>query len=178
MKLRTHVRIRGVVDDDRSPTCRPYEETELKSPEQEYVDGMVRSRGYVLDYHKYLAKADYPALSAANNLVDGVYLSQRSLDRRTKELLFILSLTVMRASKPHIKSHIEVALRIGLSPAEILEAMEIALPEAGIVAFQTGFEAWCEATGAEPLEPSPDVIAGLNGGPELDREDATTDGIR
>lgn len=135
-----------------------------KTPQQEYVDEMVRKRGYVLDYHKYLANADYAALAAANNLVSTVYLNQRTLDRRTKELLFILSLTVMRAEKHHITSHIKVALSLGVSPQEILEAIEIALPEAGVVAFQLGFECWCEAVGAEPLEPSPEALAAVADG--------------
>lgn len=134
-----------------------------KSPQQEYVDDMVRRRGYVLDYHKYLANADYEALAAANNLIARVYLDERTLDRRTKELLFVLSLTVMRADKHHIKSHINVALSLGVTPREILEAIEIALPEAGVVAFQAGFEAWCEAVGAEPLEPSPGLAPGDGG---------------
>ena len=134
-----------------------------KSPQQEFVDEMVRKRGYVLEYHKFLANADYEALKAANNLISTVYLNQRTLDRRTKELLFILSLTVMRADKHHIKSHIQVALSLGLTPIEILEAIEISLPEAGVVAFQLGFEAWCEAVGAEPLEPSPEALSSIRG---------------
>jgi 4-carboxymuconolactone decarboxylase len=128
------------------------------SEEQEYIDDMVRRRGYVLDYHKYLANADYPVLTRFNSMIDAVYLKQRSLDRRTKELIFIVSLTAMRATKHHIKSHIKVALDLGVTPREILEAMEITLPEAGVVAFQDGFEAWCEAVGAEALEPSPDAL--------------------
>lgn len=132
---------------------------EAKSPQQAYIDDMVARRGYVLDYHKYLANADYDTLQAANQLIGQVYLGERTLDRRTKELLFILSLTVMRAEKHHIKSHIVVALSLGVTPREILEAIEIALPEAGVVAFQVGFEAWYETVGAEPLEPSPDVAS-------------------
>lgn len=131
---------------------------------QEYVDDMARSRGYVLDYHKVMAKHDFPVLQAANGLVSAAYLEQRSLDRRTKELLFILSLTVMRASKGHIQSHIRVALDLGVTPQEILEAIEIALPEAGIVAFQTGFDAWCEVLEAEGLEPTVTVHEGGSGG--------------
>jgi 4-carboxymuconolactone decarboxylase len=128
----------------------------MSRPEQAYIDEMASKRGYVLDYHKYMANADYDVLRAANNLVDSVYLRQRLLDRRTKELLFILSLTVLRAEKAHIQSHIRVALELGVSPQEILEAIEIALPEAGVVVFQAGVEAWREAVGALPLEPSTD----------------------
>ena len=127
---------------------------------QAYVDEMVRKRGYVLDYHKVMAAQDYDVLQAANGLVDAAYLKERRLDRKTKELIFIVSLTVMRASKGHIASHIRVALDLGLSKEEILEAIEISLPEAGIVAFQVGFEAWREVTGAEGIEPSVEVFEG------------------
>ena len=121
---------------------------------QEYIDDMVSKRGYVLDYHKVMAKQDFPVLQAANGLVSAAYLEQRTLDRKTKELIFIVSLTVMRAAKGHIQSHIRVGLDLGLTPAEILEAIEISLPEAGVVAFQTGFEAWREVVDAEGIEPT------------------------
>jgi 4-carboxymuconolactone decarboxylase len=131
---------------------------------QAYIDEMARSRGYVLDYHKIMARNDYDVLQATNGLVNAAYLDQRLLDRKTKELIFIVSLTVMRASKGHIQSHIRVALDLGVSAQEILEAIEITLPEAGIVAFQTGFEAWCEVVGAEGIEPSVTVHQGGSGG--------------
>ena len=130
---------------------------------QEYVDDMARKRGYVLDYHKVMAKQDFDVLKAANGLVSAAYLNQRTLDRKTKELIFIVSLTVMRASKGHIQSHIRVALDLGLTPTEILEAIEISLPEAGVVAFQAGFEAWCEVVGADGLEPTVSVHEGGSG---------------
>jgi 4-carboxymuconolactone decarboxylase len=130
---------------------------------QAYIDEMARERGYVLDYHKIMARQDFDVLQAANGLVDAAYLKQRTLDRKVKELIFIVSLTVMRASKGHIKSHIRVALDLGLSKEEILEAIEISLPEAGVVAFQTGFEAWREVTGAEGMEPSIETFEGGSG---------------
>lgn len=130
---------------------------------QAYVDDIASKRGYVLDYHKVLAKHDFALLQAANGVVSAAYLDQRTLDRKTKELIFIVSLTVMRASKGHIQSHIRVALDLGLTSREILEAIEISLPEAGIVAFQAGVEAWREVVGAEGLEPTVSVHEGGNG---------------
>ena len=121
---------------------------------QAYVDEMAEKRGYVLDYHKVMAEQDFEVLQAANGLIEAAYLKERRLDRKTKELLFIVSLTVMRASKSHIQSHIRVALDLGLSKEEVLEAIEITLPEAGVVVFQEGFEAWREVTGAEGIEPT------------------------
>ena len=144
--------------------AKPAPELAEASDAQAYIDEMARKRGYVLDYHKVMAEHDFPVLRAANALVNAAYLEQRSLDRATKELIFIVSLTVMRASKSHIQSHIRVALDLGLSAREILEAIEIALPEAGVVAFQTGFEAWREVVGATGLEPSVSVHEGGSGG--------------
>jgi 4-carboxymuconolactone decarboxylase len=135
-------------------------EAQGHSEAQEYVDGMARKRGYVLDYHKVMAKQDFPVLQAANNLVGAAYLDQRLLDHRTKELIFIVSLTVMRAAKGHIQSHIRVALDLGVTPQEILEAIEISLPEAGVVVFQHGFEAWKEVVGADGIEPTVSVHDG------------------
>jgi 4-carboxymuconolactone decarboxylase len=127
---------------------------EVDSQAQAYIDDMARARGYVLDYHKVMAAHDFNVLKATNGLVTAAYLQQRTLDRRTKELLFILSLTVLRAPEPQIASHIRVALDLGVGAIEILEAIEIALPEAGIVAFQHGFDVWKSVTGAVGLEPT------------------------
>ncbi|WP_213571540.1 carboxymuconolactone decarboxylase family protein [Rhodococcus sp. USK13] len=114
-----------------------------------YVEDLVRRRGYALMYHRVLAKHDLPVLRAADGLVSAAYLEHRSLDRKTKELLFVLSLTVLRGDPAHIASHVRVALEVGATPTEILEAIEIALPEAGVVAFQHGFDVWREVVGAE-----------------------------
>ena len=135
---------------------------------QNYLDDMVRERGYVLEYHKRLVAADYEFARAANDIVDAAYLKPRLLDRKTKELIFIVSLTSMRAAKAHIQSHIKVALEEGCSPEEILEAIEISMPEAGVVAFQEGFNAWAEVVGAPALEPTVDVAGNRNNNKEED----------
>lgn len=135
----------------------------MSSAAQDYIDEMARARGYVLDYHKVMAEADFPVLQAANSLVNAAYLAPRLLDRRTKELIFIVSLTVMKASRGHIESHIRVALDLGVSPQEVLEAIEISLPEAGVVAFQAGLDAWRNVTGAGGLEPTVAAHAGGSG---------------
>ncbi|MEZ0053774.1 4-carboxymuconolactone decarboxylase [Mycobacterium sp. MAA66] len=131
--------------------------SDVSSEPQAYIDQMARDRGYVLDYHKVMAANDFGVLQAVNELVSAAYLQQRTLDRRTKELLFILSLTVLRAPEPQIASHIKVALDLGVSAGEVLETIEIALPEAGVVAFQHGFDVWRKVTGAVGLEPTVDV---------------------
>jgi 4-carboxymuconolactone decarboxylase len=70
----------------------------------------------------------------------------------------VVSLTVLRAEKPHITSHIRAALAAGATPQEILEAIEIACPEAGVVAFQWGVDAWREVVQPAGIEPSPAIL--------------------
>lgn len=129
-----------------------------QSEKQAYIDDMVRQRGYVLDYHRVLTQHDFDFMKKSNELIESAYLKKRRLDRASKELIFVTTLTVMRADKHQIRSHIRVALKEGLTPEEILEALEIVLPEAGVVAFQHGFDAWTDVVGAEGIEPSPGLV--------------------
>ena len=130
---------------------------------QAYIDDMARRRGYVLGYHKGMAEADFDVLKAADALIGAVYTTQRRLDRKTKELIFCASLTVMRAGKGQLQSHIRAAMQHGATAEEVLEAIEIALPEAGVVAFQAGFDAWREVVGVAGIEPSVTVFDGGDG---------------
>ncbi|WP_345214729.1 carboxymuconolactone decarboxylase family protein [Georgenia halophila] len=124
---------------------------------QEYIDQMALKRGYVLDYHKVMAKHDFEVLQAANELVNAAYLNERTLDRKTKELIFIATQTILRAPKTQIQSHIRIALDVGATAQEILEAIETTLPEAGVIVFNAGFEAWREVVEADGIEPTVDV---------------------
>lgn len=128
------------------------------SEQQQYIDDMARRRGYVLDYHKVMVNQDVSFMKAVDGLVQAAYLEPRRLDRKTKELIFIVSLTVLRAERTHITSHIKAALTSGATPEEILEAIEIACPEAGVVAFQWGLDAWREVIQPEGIGPSPGVL--------------------
>ena len=133
-------------------------ETAEPTEEQQYIDDMARRRGYVLDYHKVMVNQDVTFMKACDNLVQAAYLNQRLLDRKTKELIFVVSLTVLRAEKPHITSHIRAAMAAGATAEEVLEAIEIACPEAGVVAFQWGVDAWREVVQPEGIEPSPGLV--------------------
>lgn len=128
--------------------------SEQASEQQAYIDRMAAARGYVLPYHRVLASEDWDVLQSADSLVNAAYLRPRLLDPKTKELLFVLSLVVLRASTQHIESHIKAAVVHGASQQEILEAIEIALPEAGVVAFQHGLEVWADVFGVTGLSPS------------------------
>jgi 4-carboxymuconolactone decarboxylase len=121
-----------------------------RSPEQQaYLDQMVARRGYVLPYHEALVDNDLEVMRSMDDLVARAYLDERSLSGREKELIFVVSLTVMRADPGHIEGHIRKALALGVPAGDILEAIEIALPEAGVVAFQHGVECWLRVVAAD-----------------------------
>lgn len=125
---------------------------------QDYIDRMVSTRGYAQEYHKILVQNDYDVALKANALVEEVLLKDRLIDRKTKELIFIVGLTLLRAERRQIQDHIKVALALGISKEMILEAIELTFMGGGFIAFQHGLLAWQEITGAPRVEPTVDAL--------------------
>ena len=121
---------------------------------QAFVDKMYRDRGYILDFHKVMVAEDFDYLKAYNQLIEAGYTKQRTLDARTKEIAYTVILTALKASVDHIKVHIKLALDYGATKQEILEALEICVPAAGVPAFMIGFEAWKQVVSPDRVEPS------------------------
>ncbi len=119
-----------------------------------FLDDLVKRRGFVRPSHKLLVEYDIDTMRAMDALANTVYLKQRRLDRKTKELIFITSMVCLRLPKSYVQTHIKVALEHGVSREEILEAIELVIPEAGFPAFTEGLSAWAEAVGAKGIEPS------------------------
>jgi len=87
-------------------------------------------------------------------MIQAGYTKKRTLDAKTKELLYTVILTAVKASVDHIKSHIKLALDYGATKKEILEALEICIPGASVPAFMIGFEAWKQAVSPQRVEPT------------------------
>jgi 4-carboxymuconolactone decarboxylase len=126
---------------------------------QDYINGLAQTLEwprprYVPEFHKVMAGHDYPVLKAQNALGSAVYGESRLLDPETKELLFVLAFSVLRAGHEHMSAHIQMALDLGISSQKILETIEMALPIGGVMAFLVGFEAWREVTQAAGIEPT------------------------
>jgi len=128
---------------------------------QAYLDKLVQDRGYVLEYHKILVKHDFDAMVGINQLLEAIYLRERKLSRRDKELLSVFGLVLVRAARGQIQSHIQVAVEEGVTAEELLELIELVLPMAGFATFQIGFAAWCEYFKVEGMEPK---VATFEGG--------------
>jgi len=121
---------------------------------QTFVDKMYRDRGYILDFHKVMVAEDFDYLKAYNQLIEAGYTKQRTLDAKTKEIAYMVILTALKASVDHIKAHIKLALDYGATKQELLEALEICVPAAGVPAFMIGFEAWKQVVSPDRVEPS------------------------
>jgi 4-carboxymuconolactone decarboxylase len=108
-----------------------------------------RQRGYELEMHRIMAGADPEWFQKYAAFIEATYTGERSLDRKTKELLQIVVEAALRADVDQIRAHVRVALREGATPREILEALEAVIAPMGALAFRRGLQAWAAETGFE-----------------------------
>ena len=117
---------------------------------KDVLAGIAESRGYTLEMHGIMAAADPAWVEKYNGFIEATYTGERTLDRKTKELLQVAVEAALRADVDQIAAHIRVALREGATPTEILEALQcVAMPMGGL-AFRRGLQAWASETGFEP----------------------------
>ena len=103
--------------------------------EEEVLAHIERERGYLLDFHRTLARYDPPFLHAYDNFMNAAYLRAGVLDRRTKELIYVGVLTALPTEDAHLEAHMRAALTHGSTPREIIEVLEQVLPPAGVPRF-------------------------------------------
>ncbi len=117
-----------------------------------YLEDMRSKRGYIQDFHKIMVTADLDWIKAYDPFTIATYTGQRTLDRKTKELLQTVVLAALRADVAHVKVHVDLALKEGATPQEVLEALEAVVLPTGVLGFRTGLLAWAAAVGLEPIE--------------------------
>ena len=121
-----------------------------------YLEKIYRNRGnvgrsYGLEMHRVMVEADLDWLKAYDPFIEFTFLSQRTLDRKTKALLQIVVESALRADVEQIQGHVRVALDSGATPREILEALECVVMPMGALAFRRGVQAWAAEVGAQPM---------------------------
>lgn len=119
---------------------------------QHYLEDARRQRGYLLDIHKIMVAADFDWVKAYDSFAKATYTGQRTLDRKTKELLQTVVLAALGADVDHVRTHVELALKQGATPQEVLEALEAVVLPMGMLGFRTGLLAWAAAVGVEQIE--------------------------
>jgi 4-carboxymuconolactone decarboxylase len=119
---------------------------------QAYLDKIYRDRGYILEMHKIMVEADLDWVKAYDPFIEATYTADRTLDRKTKELLQIVVESALRADVEQIQAHVRVALQHGATSQEILEALETVAMPMGMLAMRRGLQAWAAEVGIQPAE--------------------------
>ena len=114
---------------------------------REFLQRTQQTRGYTLEMHRIMAAADLEWAKKYNEFIEATYTGQRTLDRKTKELLQIVVEAALRADVEQIQAHVRVALDEGATPQEILEALQTVIAPMGALAFRRGVQAWAAETG-------------------------------
>ena len=114
---------------------------------EEMLKQMAENRGYTLEMHRIMAEVDMEWVGKYNQFIEATYTGQRTLDRKTKELLQIAVEAALRADVDQIQAHIHVALQEGATPTEVLEALQCVIMPMGGLAFRRGLQGWSAETG-------------------------------
>lgn len=128
------------------------EDTTGLAEKKEFLRQLKERRGYLLDYHKVLAAEDLAFLKALGNVLNVAYSSDRTLSKKTKELIFIAVLTATGGPK-EIKLHMDLAKKLGVTKEEVLEVLEILVLPCGLPRFFIGYEVWAECFDVGRVEP-------------------------
>lgn len=113
----------------------------------DFVERAGQNRGYTLEMHRIMAEVDLEWAEKYNQFIEATYTGQRTLDRKTKELLQVVVEAALRADVEQIQAHVRVALQEGATPTEILEALQAVIMPMGGLAFRRGLQAWAAETG-------------------------------
>ena len=119
---------------------------------QAFLDQTSQGRGFTLEMHRIMAEADLEWAKKYNAFIEATYTGQRTLDRKTKELLQIVVEAALRADVEQIQAHVRVAMQEGATPQEILESLQAVIAPMGALAFRRGLQAWAAETGFEVPE--------------------------
>ena len=114
------------------------------------LDSVREARGYVLPLHSVLAEEDPEVLAGYERMMRALYHSGRRLDAKTKELVYVAVLVALGAAEEHLRAHMERAQREGADPQDVLEALELVIPAAGVGRASVGFDIWRRTFRAEP----------------------------
>ena len=122
----------------------------MTTPEKrEILERIQRESGLLLGFHKMMVEADPDWLEAWHTFIQASYTGQRTLDRKTLELIQICVNAAVRADPGAIRFHIKLALEEGATPTEIMEAAQSVIMLTGSNAFHEFREAWAAEVGLE-----------------------------
>ena len=81
-----------------------------------FLEAQSQHRGYTLEMHRIMAEVDLEWAKKYGDFIEATYTGQRTLDRKTKELLQIVVEAALKADVEQIQAHVRVALQSGATP--------------------------------------------------------------
>ena len=109
---------------------------------RKYLDGVSAVRGFRFGLHEIHAESDWEFTQKYEEWMRFIYVNDRFLDRRAKELVLTGVLCALRAPTQHIQAHMSKAVEAGSTSEEIIEVVELAGHWGGSVVTADGLAAW------------------------------------
>lgn len=120
----------------------------------DYLNDIVRTRGYAHGSHRLLANYDLEVLKVVNDMTLANYIPARSLSEVDKELILVGAFTALRSAPVIIRAHVQKADKAGGNLQQSLVAIELVYLEAGQTALDAGLAAWHEVAAARATSPA------------------------
>jgi len=108
--------------------------------EHDLVEEIRQKRGYVYPWQEYLAREDPTFVEAYERMWDTIGARSVVLDEKTKQLILI-AVVCSRLDDVAMRTQIARGLRLGLTPTEIYEAIEVAFLPSGALTLVHGIKA-------------------------------------
>jgi len=134
------------------------EDVELAKEKAAAFERSLQTRGFRYGLHKIWLEADWEFHKKHEEWVEFVYLKEKHLDRRVKELVILGIINTLKSLPKHIVAHINAAVTAGATKEEIIEVFELCGHWGGTLAQCNGLEAWRLAFAPdlpEAFEPMP-----------------------
>lgn len=109
---------------------------------------MARRRGKVYPAHTWIAEKFPDYVKVLVELDEVIRVKPRRFDEKMHELFHIVALAVEMSNppnQPHLKQHIKRALKLGLAPEEIAEALMVCVNPCGAKVLTYGVTCMLEA---------------------------------
>jgi 4-carboxymuconolactone decarboxylase len=120
---------------------------------KDYFREMEKERGYVLDFHRILGNEDFDFLKNYDQLLKSSYLNKESVvEEKTREMILIAVLIAAGSTDEHIKTHMALGKKIGITQKEMLEILKLVLLPIGLPGFMRGFDIWNEIFKVEAID--------------------------
>lgn len=123
-------------------------DSRIKHVSASLADQMAERRGKRYPAHAYIAETFPDYVKVLVELDEVIRAKPRKFDEKMHELFHIIALAVEMSNppnQPHLRQHIKRALKLGLAPEEIAEALMVCVNPCGAKVLTYGVTCMLEA---------------------------------